>query len=78
MSQIVQLSFLSVKEEETILSVIEEDLGGVYSTERNGTERNGTERNDGLNYGMECFLKLKIAAYHYCTSYRWHFQLVNN
>ena len=40
--------------------------GGVYST----------ERNDGLNYGTECFLKLKLAAYHCCTSYRWHFQQV--
>ena len=39
--------------------------------------RNGTERNDGLNYGTECFLKLKLAAYHCCTSYQWHFQLVN-
>ena len=42
-----------------------------------GTERNGTERNDGLNYGTEFFLKLKLAAYHCYTSYRWHFQLVN-
>ena len=29
-----------------------------------GTERNGTERNDGLNYGTERFLKLKLATYH--------------
>ena len=41
-----------------------------------GTERNGTERNDGLNCGTECFLKLKLAAYHCCTSYQWHFQQV--
>ena len=27
--------------------------------------RNGTERNDGLNYGTERFLKLKLATYHY-------------
>ena len=33
--------------------------GGDYST-----ERNGTERNDGLNYGTERFLKLKLATYH--------------
>ena len=26
--------------------------------------RNGTERNDGLNYGTERFLKLKLATYH--------------
>ena len=26
--------------------------------------RNGTERNDGLNHGMECFLKLKLAPCH--------------
>ena len=38
------------------------DCGGVYST-----ERNGTERNDGLNFGTECFLRLKLAAYHCCT-----------
>ena len=43
---------------------------------RNGTERNGTERNDGLNCGTECFLRLKLAAYHCCTSYQWHFQQV--
>ena len=36
----------------------------------------GTERNDGLNCGMECFLRLKLAAYHCCTSYQWHFQQV--
>ena len=41
-----------------------------------GTERNGTERNDGLNCGTECFLRLKLAAYHCCTSYQWHFQQV--
>ena len=45
--------------------------GGDYST-----ERNGTERNDGLNCGTECFLRLKLAAYHCCTSYQWHFQQV--
>ena len=33
--------------------------GGDYST-----EWNGTERNDGLNYGTERFLKLKLATYH--------------
>ena len=38
--------------------------------------RNGTERNDGLNCGTECFLRLKLAAYHCCTSYKWHFQQV--
>ena len=38
--------------------------------------RNGTERNDGLNCGTECFLRLKLAAYHCCTSYQWHFQQV--
>ena len=47
------------------------NIGGVYST-----ERNGTERNDGLNCGTECFLRLKLAAYHCCTSYQWHFQQV--
>ena len=36
--------------------------------------RNGTEWNDGLNYGTECFLKLKLAACHCCTSYWWHLQ----
>ena len=46
-------------------------IGGDYST-----ERNGTERNDGLNCGTECFLRLKLAAYHCCTSYQWHFQQV--
>ena len=30
----------------------------------------GTERNDGLNCGTECFLRLKLAAYHCCTSYQ--------
>ena len=40
-------------------------FGGDYST-----ERNGTERNDGLNCGTECFLRLKLAAYHCCTSYQ--------
>ena len=40
--------------------------GGVYST----------ERNDGLNCRTECFLRLKLAAYHCCTSYQWHFQQV--
>ena len=48
----------------------------VGSILRNGTERNGTERNDGLNCGTECFLRLKLAAYHCCTSYQWHFQQV--
>ena len=38
--------------------------------------RNGTERNDGLNCGTECFLRFKLAAYHCCTSYQWHFQQV--
>ena len=50
--------------------------GLCYGTERNGTERNGTERNDGLNCGTECSLRLKLAAYHCCTSYQWHFQQV--
>ena len=35
-------------------------------------EWKGTERNDGT----ECFLKLKLAAYHCCTSYWWHLQQV--
>ena len=48
----------------------------VGSILRNGTERNGTERNDGLNCGTECFLRLKLAAYHCCKSYQWHFQQV--
>ena len=29
----------------------------------------GTEWNNGLNYGTEYFVKLKLAAYHCCTSY---------
>ena len=39
-------------------------LNAVGTILRNGTERNGTERNDGLNYGTERFLKLKLATYH--------------
>ena len=50
--------------------------GLFYGTERNDGLNYGTERNDGLNYGTECFLKLKLAAYHCRTSYRWHFQQV--
>ena len=61
----------SISDVERALFSLPVGLGGVYST-----ERNGTERNDGLNCGTECFLRLKLAAYHCCTSYQWHFQQV--
>ena len=47
------------------LTVLENGQPGTVGTIlRNGMERNGTKRNDGLNYGTERFLKLKLATYH--------------
>ena len=58
----VEQTFIGVMESTANinLSWLLPDKRGVYST----------ERNDRLNHGTECFLKLKLAAYHCCTSQR--------